>query len=66
MPTKRKTTQAAEAAAAAMPQIPKELVDQFVSGPMSAQPVNAASMAFKKALVERALVREPVNRARCL
>lgn len=43
------------AAAAAMPSIPKELIDQFVTGPMSAQAVNAASMAFKKALIERAL-----------
>jgi transposase-like protein len=43
------------AAAAAMPSIPKELIDQFVTGPMSAEAVNAASMAFKKALIERAL-----------
>jgi transposase-like protein len=55
MPTKRKTTKAAEAAAAAMPSIPKELIDHFVSGPMSAQAVNTASMAFKKALIERVL-----------
>jgi putative transposase len=51
----RKTTKAALAAAAGMPSIPKELIDQFVTGPMSAQAVNAASMAFKKALIERAL-----------
>jgi putative transposase len=38
-----------------MPSIPKELIDQFVTGPMSAEAVNAASMAFKKALIERAL-----------
>ena len=55
MPTIRKTTQAAMAAVAAMPSIPKELIDQFVTGPMSARAVNAASMAFKKALIERAL-----------
>jgi putative transposase len=55
MPTSRKTTKAAAAAAAAMPSIPKELIDQFVTGPMSAEAVNAASMAFKKALIERAL-----------
>ena len=42
-------------AAALLPKIPKELIDQFVSGPMSAEAVNAASMAFKKALIERAL-----------
>ena len=41
--------------AATLPTIPKELLDQFVSGPMSAEAVNAASMAFKKALIERAL-----------
>ncbi|MFG5411223.1 transposase, partial [Piscinibacter sakaiensis] len=51
----RKTTRAAEAAAAKLPTIPKELIDQFVKGPMSAEAVQAASMAFKKALIERAL-----------
>ena len=51
----RKTTKAAEAAAAKLPTIPKELIDQFVTGPMSAEAVQAASMAFKKALIERAL-----------
>jgi transposase-like protein len=38
-----------------LPSIPKELLDQFVSGPMTGAEVNAASMAFKKALIERAL-----------
>jgi len=41
--------------AADLPVIPKELIDQLVSGPMTAEAVNAASMAFKKALIERAL-----------
>ena len=49
MPSKTKK------AAAALPSIPKELIDQFVTGPMSAEAVNAASVAFKKALIERAL-----------
>ena len=40
---------------AALPIIPKELIDQMVSGPMDAEAVNAASMAFKKALIERIL-----------
>ena len=31
----RKTTKAAAAAAAAMPLIPKELIDQFVTDPLS-------------------------------
>ncbi len=53
MPSKK--TKTAAAVGAALPAIPKELIDQFVSGPMSAEAVNAASMAFKKALIERAL-----------
>ena len=52
MPRKTKT---AATATAALPSIPKELIDQFVTGPMSAEAVQAASMAFKKALIERAL-----------
>jgi transposase-like protein len=35
--------------------VPNELVDQFVSGPMTAEAVNDACLAFKKALIERAL-----------
>ncbi len=37
-----------------LPRIPKEVIEQLVSGPMTAEAVNAASMAFKKALIERA------------
>ena len=56
MPSKTKLKNAAIAAkSAALPTIPKELIDQFVTGPMSAEAVNAASMAFKKALIERAM-----------
>ena len=50
-----KTKKAAKAAGPELPEIPKELIDQFVSGPMSADAVHAVSMAFKKALIERAL-----------
>jgi len=32
-----------------MPAIPKEFIDQFVTGSMSAEAVTAKSMAFKKA-----------------
>src|SRR6195952_6117434 len=54
--SKTKLKNAAIAArSAALPSIPKELIDQFVTGPMSGEAVNAASMAFKKALIERAL-----------
>lgn len=38
-----------------LPAIPVELVDQFVKGPMTAEAVQDLSMAFKKALIERAL-----------
>jgi len=51
----RKTTKAALAAVAAMPPIPKDIIDQFVTGPMSAEAVENISLAFKKALIERAL-----------
>ncbi len=54
MPSKNRKSKTA----ATLPTIPKELIDQFVSGPMSAEAVNAASMAFKKALIERALSAE--------
>ena len=42
-------------AAPALPAIPQELLDQFGQGAMTAEAINAASMAFKKALIERAL-----------
>ena len=51
----RKTTKAALAAVAAMPPIPKDIIDQFVTGPMSAESVESISLAFKKSLIERAL-----------
>jgi putative transposase len=51
-----KTRSAAPAASkAALPHIPKELLDHLVQGPMTAEAVNAAGVAFKKALIERAL-----------
>lgn len=54
--SKTKLKNAAIAAkSAALPSISKELLDQFVTGPMTGEAVNAASMAFKKALIERAL-----------
>ena len=56
MPTRTKQKNAEIAArSAALPKIPKELIDQFVAGPMSGEAVNAATLAFKKALIERAL-----------
>ena len=51
MPTKKNSP----AGAAALPAIPAELLEQFGSSPMTAEAVNAATLAFKKALIERAL-----------
>lgn len=45
----------AKKAAPALPTIPKEVLDQFGQGAMSAEAINAASMAFKRALIERTL-----------
>jgi putative transposase len=52
MPRKLKT---AVSAMKELPSIPKELIDEFVKGPMSAEAIQSVSMAFKKALIERAL-----------
>ncbi|ONN77718.1 transposase, partial [Burkholderia cenocepacia] len=40
---------------AALPAIPAELLEQFGNGPMTAEAINAATLALKKALIERAL-----------
>ena len=53
MPRKTKTT--APADQAAQPQIPSELLDQLVTGPMTAGQVQGLFDQFKKALLERAL-----------
>ncbi len=51
MPSKRNKP----AADMVLPEIPKELLDQFVTGPMTAEAVEAATRKFKKAIIERAL-----------
>ncbi|QTD90884.1 IS256 family transposase [Burkholderia anthina] len=38
-----------------LPAIPAELLEQFGNGPMTAEAINAAALALKKALIERAL-----------
>jgi putative transposase len=48
MPRKTKPT-------TALPPIPKELLDQLVTGPMTPEAVQDVMMSFKKALIERAL-----------
>ncbi|XHO71306.1 hypothetical protein BCC0238_000803 [Burkholderia gladioli] len=49
MPRKPKATPAE------LPAIPAELLGQFGNGPMTADAINAATLALKKALIERAL-----------
>jgi putative transposase len=57
MPKPLRKMQKANAAAqaAVLPTIAPELLDQLVKGPMTAEAVEDASRAFKKALIERAL-----------
>lgn len=38
-----------------LPDIPQALLNQFVTGPMTAEVVEAATRKFKKAIIERAL-----------
>jgi putative transposase len=56
-PSRTKLKNAAIAAkSAALPKISKEVLDQMVAeGPMTAEQINATTMALKKALIERAL-----------
>jgi transposase-like protein len=43
---------------AKLPSIPKELVNQFLTGPMSAKAIDAAGLAFKQALIGASLAAE--------
>jgi putative transposase len=54
MPSKKKP---AAAGMAALPSIPQELIEQLAGGgtPMTAEQINATTLALKKALIERAL-----------
>lgn len=42
-------------AVARQPSIPKELIAQFLTGPMTGEAINAAGIAFKQALIEASL-----------
>jgi transposase-like protein len=52
MPSKAKRI---DRAVAKLPSIPQELVRHFLTGPMTGEAINAAGVAFKKALIEAAL-----------
>jgi transposase-like protein len=51
-------TRKLEREVAKLPSIPKELVERFLTGPMTQEAVNAASLAFKQALIEASLKAE--------
>ena len=52
MPSRAKKV---DRAVAKHPSIPKELVEQFLTGPMTEAAINAAGFAFKQALIEASL-----------
>jgi transposase-like protein len=52
MPSRAKKV---DQAVAKLPSIPKELVAQFLTGPMTGEAINAAGLAFKQALIEASL-----------
>ena len=52
MPSRAKKV---DQAVAKLPSIPKELVAQFLTGPMTGEAINAAGIAFKQALIEASL-----------
>ncbi|CAG9220164.1 hypothetical protein BVI2075_750008 [Burkholderia vietnamiensis] len=57
MPMKKKRQTVARQAAARgpLPELPKELLDQLVKGPMTPAEVQDLMLAFNKAVIERAM-----------
>ena len=55
MPMKKKRQTARQAAAGPLPELPKELLDQLVKGPMTPAEVQDLMLAFNKAVIERAM-----------
>ena len=56
MPMKKKRTIAAQAAARGpLPELPQELLDELVKGPMTPGEVQDLMLAFNKAIIERAM-----------
>lgn len=53
--SRRKPKSAAEEPSLAIPPLPQAYLDELVKGPLSPAMVQAASLAFKKALIERAM-----------
>lgn len=55
MPTKKRTVAAQAAQMGPLPEMPAELIEQLVQGPMSASEVQTLFLSFKKAVIERAM-----------
>lgn len=55
MKKKRQTVARQAAARGALPELPKELLDRLVKGPMSPSEVQDLMLAFNKAVIERAM-----------
>lgn len=55
MKKKRQTVARQEAARGPLPELPKELLDQLVKGPMTPAEVQDLMLAFNKAVIERAM-----------
>ena len=55
MPTKKRTVAAQAAQMGPLPEMPAELIEQLVKGPMSASEVQTLFLSFKKAVIERAM-----------
>ena len=66
MPTKKKRTVASQVAARGpLPELPKQLLDQLVTGPMTPAEVQDLMLAFNKAVIERAMGAEMNLRLGC-
>ena len=55
MPRKKQTVDAQAAARGPLPELPRELIDHLVKGPMSPEQVQDLMLAFNKAIIERAM-----------
>ncbi len=55
MKKKRQTVARQAAARGPLPELPKELLDQLVKGPMTPTEVQDLMLAFNKAVIERAM-----------
>ena len=55
MPTKKRTVAAQAAETGPLPEMPAELIEQLVKGPMSHTQVQTLFMSLKKAVIERSM-----------